>query len=222
MKMKIFIFALVIAVLAGLAVPCTVYAKSPIPASAPTTTTTTLGPMMVGMQTSGNTFVGIALSIKLGGDGSLKLANIKGISIGGTFKLSLVYDAAPVTGGTGKVVSGVLTSSGSLPSGKTISGNYADLGVINANLSGDYLISFSPFGNSNQQWAAFLIGNLPGTVNILPQILTAMGGPDITFIMPTLKTLITLINPFMQKHQIIVIMPMDSMLKLMPLMGMGG
>jgi len=31
---------------------------------------------------------------------------------------------------------------------------------------------------------------------------------------------VRLINPFMQKHPIILIMPMQSMFKLMPLMGM--
>jgi hypothetical protein len=229
MKMKIVIFALIFAALAGLAVPAFIStpASAHSPSSTaitttPTTTTTTLGPMLIGMQTSGNTFVGIAASIKLGGDGSLKLANIKGLSLDGTFKVTFAYDVAPTPGGSGAIIGKTLTSSGKLPKGNTIAGSYFDLGMLNANLSGDYFFLMGTFGNSDQQWGALLIGNMPGTITILPQILTTMGGPDITSIMPTLKGLITLVNPFMQKHPIIVIMPMDSFIKLMPLMGMGG
>lgn len=133
MKIKVILFALVIALLAGLAVPAfasltafadggrptrgglspaatTPVVQEPITAST-TSTTTPLGPMMIGIQTSNNKFFGIAATIKLGGDGTLKLANIKGLSLDGTFRLSLAYDVAPAPGGAGSVVSGTLTSS---------------------------------------------------------------------------------------------------------------
>jgi hypothetical protein len=253
MKTKVILFALVIALMAGLAVPAFAAqpasawgqhirdADSPITTPVPpvqepvqelvgtsaTTATTPLGPIMIGMMTSGNRFVGIAATIKLGGDGTLKLANLKGISLDGTFRLTLAYDVAPTPGGSGNVVSGTLTSSGKLPKGNTIDGQYFDLEGISPALRGNYMILFSTFGSAannvgwgDMGWGGMLLGSLPGLVTILPGAVTAMGGPDISFLMPTIQWLVRLINPFMQKHPIILIMPMASYLKLMPLMGM--
>jgi len=234
MKTKVILVALVIALVAGLAVSAfaaPAYAfgghkggtQTISTPTTTTTTTTTLGPMMIGMQTSSNTFVGIAASIKLGGDGSLKLANIKGISLDGTFKLSLAYDVAPTPGGMGTVMSGSLTSSGSkLPKGNTIEGYYFDLTSINANIAGNYFLQLDPFANATEPWGAILMSNLPGIVTILPGAVTAMGGPDISSLMPTIQWLVKLINPLMQNHPLIIAMPMSSMIKLMPLMGIGG
>jgi hypothetical protein len=176
--------------------------------------------MMIGMQTCGNTFVGIAATIQLGGNGSLTLANIKGLSLDGAFRLSFVYDVAPKPGGSGNVVNGTVASWGKLPKGTPISGPYSDLAAmgVNDNLSGDYFFIFNSFGDATTQWGAMLIGNLPGTLTILPSILTTMGGPDITSLMPTLKWLVGLVNPFMQRHPLIIAMPMDSFYVLMPLM----
>ena len=238
MKTKVLLFALVIALVAGLAVSA--FAATPAyaygsqhptytratPAPTPTPIPTKpLGPMMIGMQTSRNTFVGIAATMQIGGDGTLKLANIKGLSLDGTFRLSLVYDVAPKVGGSGAVVGGTLTSWGKLPRGNTMAGSYFDLAQINPNLSGNYFILFSDFAGDTTDpmgWGGILMANLPGITTILPGALTAMGGPDITFLMPTIQWLVKLINPFMQNHPIIIIMPMNSMLQLMPLMGMGG
>ena len=254
MKTKVILFALIIALVAGLAVPA--FAAQPasagggrptkgtnLPITTPvppvqepvqelvvtsaTTATTPLGPIMIGMMTRGNIFVGIAATIKLGGDGTLKLANLKGISLDGTFRLSLAYDPAPIPGGLGSVVSGTLTSSGKLPKGNIINGSYFDLGGMFPDLSGNYMILFSTFGSAannvgwgDMGWGGMLLGSLPGLVTILPGAVTAMGGPDISFLMPTIQWLVRLINPFMQKHPIILIMPMKSMFNLMPLMGM--
>jgi hypothetical protein len=239
MKAKVILLALVIALVVGLAVPAFVSqpanawgrhtkdaavvtpVQEPVPTTTPTTTTT-LGPMMIGIMTSNNNFVGMALSIKLGGDGTLTLANLKGISLDGTFKLSLAYDPAPAPGGSGAVVSGTLTSSGKLPKGNTIAGGYFDLAAINVNLGGNYFLLLDTFGNSVEPdgWGAILMSNLPGLVTILPGALTAMGGPDISCLMPTIQGLVKMINPFMQNHPIILLMPMSSMIQLMPLMGM--
>ena len=250
MKTKVILFALIIALVAGLAVPA--FAAQPasadggrptkgtnLPITTPvppvqglvvtsaTTATTPLGPIMIGVQTSGNRFVGIAATIKLGGDGTLKLANLKGISLDGTFRLSLAYDVAPAPGGMGSVISGTLTSSGKLPKGNTIDGSYFDLEGISPALRGNHFLLFSTFGSAEnnvgwggQGWGGMLLGSLPGLVTILPGAVTAMGGPDISFLMPTIQWLVRLVNPFMQKHPIILIMPMESMIKLMPLMGM--
>lgn len=251
MKARVILVALVIALVAGFAVPAfasqpadawgrqTRDTNSPVvtpvpplqePVSTSTPTTTTLlGPMMIGLQTSGNRFVGIAATIKLGGDGTLKLANLKGISLDGTFRLSLAYDVAPAPGGMGSVVSGTLTSSGKkLPKGNIIDGSYFDLEAISPDLRGNYFLLFSTFGSADNNvgwggmgWGGILIGNLPNIATILPGALTAMGGPDISCLMPTINWLIRLINPLMVNHPIILILPMESMLKLMPLMGMG-
>ena len=259
MKIKVILFALIIALVAGLAVPAfasyPAYADkganlpittkgtnlpitTPVPpvqepvqelvVTSATTATTPLGPIMIGMMTRGNIFVGIAATIKLGGDGSLKLANLKGISLDGTFRLSLAYDVAPTPGGPGNVVSGTLTSSGKkLPKGNTIDGPYFDLEPISPDLKGNYFFLFNTFGSAENNvgwggmgWGGMLLGSLPGLVTILPGAVTAMGGPDISFLMPTIQWLVRLVNPFMQKHPIILIMPMESYLKLMPLMGM--
>jgi len=251
MKARVILVSLVIALVAGFAIPAFASqpadawgqytkgtnspvvtpvpsVKGPVSTSTPTTTTT-VGPMMIGVQTSGNKFVGIAATLKLGGDGTLKLANIKGVSLDGTFRLSLAYDVAPAPGGMGSVVSGTLTSSGKLPKGNIIDGSYFDLEAVSPDLRGNYFLLFNTFGNANNNvgwggmgWGGMLFGNLPGLVTILPGALTAMGGPDISCLMPTIQWLVKLVNPFMQQHPIILIMPMESMLKLMPLMGMGG
>jgi hypothetical protein len=175
---------------------------------------------MIGVGTSSNNFVGLAVSILLKGDGSLKLANLKGITLDGTFRLSLVYDSTPTPGGpldNGSILSGIVTSSGTLPKGNTVLGQFFDMGGLKPELQGNYVLTFTNFGDA-ANWGGLLIGNLPGIVTLLPQILTAMGGPDISFLVGTLKTLVTLINPFMPK--IIVIMPGETLMKLMPLMGL--
>ena len=259
LKTKVILFALIIALVAGLAVPAfasyPAYADkganlpittkgtnlpitTPVPpvqepvqelvVTSATTATTPLGPIMIGMMTRGNIFVGIAATIQLGGDGTLKLANLKGISLDGIFRLSLAYNVAPTPGGGGNIVSGALTCSGKLPKGNTIDGAYFDLEGISPDLKGNYFFLFNTFGSAENNlgwgdmgWGGMLLGSLPGLVTILPGAVTAMGGPDISFLMPTIQWLVRLINPFMQKHPIILIMPMESYFKLMPLMGLG-
>ena len=260
MKTKIILFALVIVLMAGLAIPAfasypayadggrstkgtnspstttptpvTLTSELAAPTSEPAArkTTTKMGPLMIGVGTSDNSFVGIAASIFLGGDGSLKLANLRFpfISLDGTFRLSLVYRTPLMPGGADDfgIVGGSLTSSRQLPKGNILSGSYQDMGSPNAlnksELQGNYIVMFEMPNASNPggtDWfGGLLIGNLPGIVTLLPQILTAMGGPDISFLVGTLKTLVTLINPLMPK--IIVIMPAAALMKLMPLMGM--
>ncbi|MFA5374814.1 MAG: hypothetical protein WC455_03545 [Dehalococcoidia bacterium] len=242
MKTKVILFALLIALVVGLAVPAfvsqpadawgrhsrtqsadTTTTSSTTPSATPTptpTTTTTLGPMMIGVMMGSNSFPGIAMSIKLGGDGSLTLANIRGISLDGGFKLSLAYDVQPAPHGMGAITSGRLSSSGRLPLGSNITGQYFDLEVISPDLGGNYFLLFNEFGDATELWGGILIANLPGIATILPGALTAMGGPDISCLMPTIQKLIQLINPFMINHPIILCLPMSSMMKLMPLMGM--
>jgi len=194
--------------------------------------------MMIGIQTTGNNFDGIGATIQLGGDGTLKLANIKGLTLNGCFKLSLAYDVAPVPGGQGSIISGKLSkrigllslfSTYNLPKGDTVTGAYFDLEAISPNLRGNYFILFDTLGNAQYNegygdipgWGGMIMGNMSGLVTVLPQAFKAMGGPDISCLMPVLQKLMNMIGPIFEKHPLILMMPMSSMVQLMPLMGMG-
>jgi len=232
MKTKLILFALAVVLLASLVAPALVAAPAHAWERNTTTSTTTtkMGPLMIGIGLTDSKFVGIAVSITLKGT-ELKIANIRGLSLDGTFTLCVNYgepyyikpsDPNPFMI---PITSGAVKGTGSLPSGNTVVGSLSNLGVAlsKPELAGGYIAFFDTFASpSYGAWGGMWLEDL-GIMTLLPTIIKGVGGPDLSFLDGTIQKLVPILNsvigPILKNHPIVVIMPQTSLFMMMPLMG---
>jgi hypothetical protein len=236
MKRKVILFALIVTLLAGLLIPALATAPAYAAGGKSSTTKAPLGPLMIGLmtKTSGNnyTYKGIADTLYFKSSSTvlqpsdLSLANLSIVDTLFALDLnlwtaSIQYDTPPAPGGYGAILSGTLTTASSkLPKGNLVSGVWMDFGNP---LAGNYLLDFSSgtFGSASYGgWGGLLVGNLSSMVSVLPKLFKNLGGPDITFLMPTLTSIINnpIVKALTKNLQIVIFMPVSAFAAMMGLM----